>query len=120
MRTHFRELNQMGFSDQENFEKNEFIVQWVTQDQAPIIISDSDQLEEIYMMHGLSKDNKIPRFQILARPEDIQEAIDLIESGALSARNSEVNSEPSHQNHQDANKIAEGDQKPQPNRENQS
>lgn len=39
-------------------------------DDEKIIIEDGDQLEEIYMLHGIQQDNKIPRFKVLVREED--------------------------------------------------
>jgi hypothetical protein len=45
--------------------EKEFAIQWITPQQK-IIISDNEQLEEIYLMHGISENNKIPRFDIAA------------------------------------------------------
>ena len=60
-----------SFTNKEKLGEMEFQIQWVTQnDDEKIIIEDGDQLEEIYMLHGIQQDNKIPRFKVLVREED--------------------------------------------------
>ena len=46
-----------------------------------ILVNENDQLEEIYMMHGLSKENKVPRFLVLVSGDDLEKS---------NIRNSEV------------------------------
>ncbi|CDW84571.1 UNKNOWN [Stylonychia lemnae] len=65
VKSHFRELNDFILVNTPEVMEKEFALQWVTPQQK-IIISDNDQLEEIYLMHSLSVDNKIPRFEIVA------------------------------------------------------
>ena len=49
---------------------DEFAIQWVVDDQI-IIVVDNEQLEEIYLMHGVTKDNRIPQFKILVREDAV-------------------------------------------------
>eukprot|EP00347_Sterkiella_histriomuscorum_P004328 403360863 len=87
VKTHFKELNECLLVNSEELELNEFAIIWVTQDQQRIVISDSDQLEEIYMMHCVVQETSIPinegqkststlRFQVIAKlQEDLYKSV---------------------------------------------
>ena len=53
--------------DSEEVGENEFSIQWITKDNQEIIISDNDQLEEIYLMHNIVEKHGLPNFRVIAK-----------------------------------------------------
>lgn len=77
VKSHFSELELFSLVvDKEEVKDNEFAILWISQsnpgaEEMPIMISDNDQLEEIYLMHSIKKD-KLPHFRIKVDREYVE------------------------------------------------
>lgn len=83
IRTHLKPLIDFVLSteSEDELQENEFTLHWISKpNEAPILITDNDQLEEIFNLHFLIRKDS-PHFTVQARPADLAWAIGQMEIG---------------------------------------